>query len=217
MRLQRAFVSGLVAILPLAVTTYVLVWVYNSSAGILSNLMRLVGVQPPGWLMPWLPILGLLITLLLIALIGLLVGNFLGKQLMGYLERTLNRIPIVGYIYKSVQQISSTLFNQQEVSFSRAAVIEYPRKGLYTLCFVIQEARRKLPPLPEGYTVVLVPTSPVPASGMVIVVPTPEVIVLDISIEEALRYVVSGGFLLPEEKLSAINKSSLSPVEAAER
>lgn len=215
MRLQRAFVSGLVAILPMAVTIYVLVWVYNSSAGILSNLMRLVGVQPPTWLMPLLPVLGLLIALLLIALIGLLVGNFVGKQLMGYLERSLNRIPIVGYIYKSVQQISSTLFNQQEVSFSRAAVIEYPRKGLYTLCFVIQEARRKLYPVPEGYTVVLVPTSPVPASGMVILVPSPEVIVLDISIEEALRYVVSGGFLLPEEKLSAMSKSPLT-VEAKE-
>jgi uncharacterized membrane protein len=209
MRLQRAFVSGLVAILPLVVTVYVLVWVYNSSAGILTNLMRLIGVQPPTWLMPLLPVVGIFLTLALIALVGLLVGNFVGKQLLSYLERSLNRIPIVGYIYKSVQQISSTLFNQQEVSFSRAAVIEYPRKGLYTLCFVIQEARRKLPPLPEGYTVVLVPTSPVPASGMVIVVPTPEVIVLDITIEEALRYVVSGGFLLPEEKLPAYRTAEI--------
>jgi uncharacterized membrane protein len=215
MPLQRAFVSGLVAILPLVVTIYVLVWVYNSSAGILSNLMRLVGVLPPNWLMPLLPILGIVLTLALIALIGLLVGNYVGKQLMSYLERSLNRIPIVGYIYKSVQQISSTLFNQQEVSFSRAAVIEYPRKGLYTLCFVIQEARRRLHPVPEGYTVVLVPTSPVPASGMVIVVPTPEVMVLDISVEEALRYVVSGGFLLPEEKL-AMGKSSFDPVKVSE-
>jgi uncharacterized membrane protein len=209
MRLQRAFVSGLVAILPLVVTVYVLVWVYNSSAGILTNLMRLIGVQPPTWLMPLLPVVGIFLTLALIALVGLLVGNFVGKQLLSYLERSLNRIPIVGYIYKSVQQISSTLFNQQEVSFSRAAVIEYPRKGLYTLCFVIQEARRKLPPLPEGYTVVLVPTSPVPASGMVIVVPTPEVIVLDISIEEALRYVVSGGFLLPDEKHPAYRTAEI--------
>ncbi|MCL4454592.1 MAG: DUF502 domain-containing protein [Deinococcus sp.] len=200
MKLQRYFLTGLLALLPLVVTVYVLAWVYASSSGIITALLHIFGIAPPEWALPWLPVVGILFTFGLIVVVGMLATNIIGRQLLAWLEQAVLRFPGAGYIYRSVRQISNSFLGQQEVKFSRAALIEYPRKGLYSLCFVIQEARLRLPPLPEGYTVVLVPTSPVPASGMVVVVPSNDVMLLDISIEEALRYVVSAGFLLPEEK-----------------
>lgn len=209
MRLQRYFVTGLLALLPLAVTVYVLVWVYNSSAGIITRFLEFIRVQPPGWLLPLLPILGILMTLLLILLIGLLAGNYVGRVLIGVVDRSMKSIPLVREVYNAVQQISQTLLGQPEVQFQRAALIEYPRKGLYTLCFVANpNVNHKLPPLPDGFTVVLVPTSPVPASGMAIIVPSEDVIPLEISIEDALKYVVSGGFILPPEKANRLRATS---------
>lgn len=200
MKLQRYFITGLLALLPLAVTIYVLVWVYNSSSGIITSLMRALSIEPPVWLIPLLPILGILVTLGLIVLVGLLAGNYVGRLLLGAIDRSIKSIPLVREVYNAVEQISQTLLGQPEVQFQRAALIEYPRKGLYTLCFIASpQVAKRLPPLPEGYTVVLVPTSPVPASGMAIIVPTAEVIALDITIEDALKYVVSGGFILPGE------------------
>ncbi|HEU4741059.1 MAG TPA: DUF502 domain-containing protein [Meiothermus sp.] len=209
MKLQRYFVTGLLALLPLAVTIYVLVWVYNSSAGIITRLLEFIRVQPPGWLLPLLPVLGILVTLFLILLIGLLAGNYVGRVLIGVIDRSMKSIPLVREVYNAVQQISQTLLGQPEVQFQRAALIEYPRKGLYTLCFVASpNVGYKLPPLPDGFTVVLVPTSPVPASGMAIIVPTEDVIPLEISIEDALKYVVSGGFILPSEKANLLKATS---------
>ncbi len=205
MPLQRYFVTGLLALLPLAVTVYVLVWVYNSSAGIITALMRTLRLEPPDWLVPLLPVLGILLSLVLIVLIGLSAGNYVGRISLAALDRSMKSIPMVREVYNAVQQISQTLLGQPEVQFQRAALIEYPRKGLYTLCFIATaQVGKRLPPLPDGYTVVLVPTSPVPASGMAIVVPTNEVIPLEISIEDALKFVVSGGFIVPGDKLEEI-------------
>jgi uncharacterized membrane protein len=212
MKLQRHFVAGLLALLPLTVTVYVLVWVYNSSAGIITALMRVVGLTPPAWLLPLLPIVGILSMLALIVLVGALAGNYVGKMLLAGIDRSFKSIPLVREVYNAVQQIAHTLLGQPEVHFQRAALIEYPRKGVYTLCFITSaEVGRRLHPLPEGYTVVLVPTSPVPASGMAIIVPTAEVIPLEISIEEALKYVVSGGFILPEAKVRKLLEPTQPP------
>ncbi|AEV15701.1 Transporter [Thermus sp. CCB_US3_UF1] len=199
MRLRQRFLAGLVTLLPLLVTLYFLGWVYTYSGGYLEGFLRLLNLEVPPSYLPFLPFVGLFLAAVLVYLVGTLTENYLGRSLLLSLERSLLLLPIVRDIYKAVQQIAHTLFGQKEVKFSRAAVIEYPRRGLYTLCFVVQPVGVRLPPLPEGYTVVLVPTSPVPASGMVVLVPSEEVIPLEISVEEALKYVVSAGFLLPEK------------------
>lgn len=199
MRLRQRFLTGLVTLLPLLVTLYFLAWVYTYSGGYIQSFLRLLNIEVPRTYQPLLPFVGLFLAGVLIYLVGTVAENYLGRRLIVSLERSLLLFPIVRDIYKAVQQITHTLFGHQEVKFSRAAVIEYPRRGLYTLCFVVQPVNGRLPPLPEGYTAVLVPTSPVPASGMVILVPTEEVIPLEISVEDALKYVVSAGFLLPEK------------------
>ncbi|SDE76121.1 Uncharacterized membrane protein [Thermus arciformis] len=204
MRLRPRLLTGLITLLPLLVTLYFLGWVYTYSGSYIQAFLRLLNLEVPQALAPFLPFVGLLLAVALIYLVGTLAENYLGRRLLASLERSLLLFPIVRDIYKAVQQIAHTLFGHQEVKFSRAAVIEYPRRGLYTLCFVVQPVGNRLPPLPEGYTAVLVPTSPVPASGMVVLVPSEEVIPLDISVEEALKYVVSAGFLLPEKGQGAL-------------
>lgn len=199
MRFRQRLLTGLVTLLPLLVTLYFLGLVYAYSGGYIQGFLQLLSLEVPRPYQPVLPFVGLLLAVALVYLVGTLAENYLGRRLIGSLERSLLLFPIVRDIYKAVQQIAHTLFGHQEVRFSRAAAIEYPRKGLYTLCFVVQPVGGRLPPLPEGYTAVLVPTSPVPASGMVVLVPSEEVIPLEISVEEALKYVVSAGFLLPEK------------------
>ncbi len=206
-RLRRYFLTGLLSTLPIAVTVYVLVWVYNWSNSIIGGFLRAIDAEPSRWLLPFLPILGILATLGLVALVGALAGNYVGRLIFGAIDRSIKTIPLVREVYNAVQQISHTLLGQPEVQFQRAALIEYPRKGLYILCFIASpQVGRKLSPLPEGYTVVLVPTSPVPASGMAIIVPTADVIPLDISIEDALKYVVSAGFILPDGKVKQLTQ-----------
>jgi uncharacterized membrane protein len=208
-KLRRYFLTGLLSTLPIAVTLYVLVWVYNWSNSIIGSILRAIDAEPSRWLLPFLPILGIVATLGLVALVGALAGNYVGRLLFGAIDRSIKTIPLVREVYNAVQQISHTLLGQPEVQFQRAALIEYPRKGLYILCFIASpQVGRKLSPLPEGYSVVLVPTSPVPASGMAIVVPTADVIPLDISIEDALKYVVSAGFILPDGKVKQLTEVS---------
>lgn len=208
-RLRRYFLTGLLSTLPIAVTIYVLVWVYNWSNNIIGSILRAVDAEPSRWLLPFLPILGIVATLGLVALVGALAGNYVGRLIFGAIDRSIKTIPLVREVYNAVQQISHTLLGQPEVQFQRAALVEYPRKGLYILCFIASpEVGKRLSPLPEGYTVVLVPTSPVPASGMAIIVPTADVIPLDISIEDALKYVVSAGFILPDGKAKQLTEAN---------
>jgi len=205
MRLRRYFLTGLLSTLPIVVTLYFLWWVYSWSNNLIEGILRTIDAEPSRWLLPFLPILGILATLGLVVLVGALAGNYVGRLILGAIDRSIKTIPLVREVYNAVQQIAHTLLGQPEVQFQRAALIEYPRKGLYTLCFIASpEVGKKLAPLPEGYTVVLVPTSPVPASGMAIIVPTADVIPLDISIEEALKYVVSAGFILPNNRVKQL-------------
>ncbi len=200
MRLERYFFTGLLVLLPLAVTAYLGVLVYNSSAAFFTGLLRLVGLSVPAWALPWLPLVGLASAAALVVLVGMLATNLVGRRLLLMVDHLVNLVPLVRDVYNAVKQIAHSLLGHTELQFSRAALIEYPRKGTYALCFVVQPVEDRLAPLPEGYTVVVVPTSPVPASGFVLVVPTQDLIPLDIRVEEAIRFVVSVGFLLPEDK-----------------
>jgi uncharacterized membrane protein len=196
-RLERYFLTGIIVLLPIAVVVYLGVWIWNTSDVFFMALLRLFGVQVPDWLTPLLPVLGLLVTAALILAAGMVAGHWVGRQLLAGLEQLVNLVPLVRDVYNAVKQISSSFFTRPEVHFSRAALVEYPRRGSYALCFVVQRVEDRLKPLPPGHTVVVVPTSPVPASGFVIVVPEEDLIPLDIKVEDALRFIVSAGFLLP--------------------
>ncbi len=198
MRLERYFLTGLAALLPLFITLWLLGWVYAQSLALFSGILAFFGLDLPPALKPWLPLFGLALAVLFITLFGLFVSNWLGRRLVEAAEALLTRLPLVGDVYRAIKQVATSLFSPQTMHFSRAALVEYPRQGSYALCFVVQPVKDRLPPLPEGHVVVVVPTSPMPASGFVLIVPEDELIPLDIRVEDALRFVVSVGFILPE-------------------
>ena len=198
MKLERYFLTGLAALLPIVITLWILAWVYAQSLWLFKGLLRLLGLTLPPELEPLLPLFGVAVAVLVVVLVGMLVSHWVGRRTMEFFERLFVQVPLVGDLYRAVKQITTGLFGKSQLKFSRAALIEYPRRGVYALCFVVQPVKDRLPPLPEGYVVVVVPTSPVPASGFLLIVPEKELIPLEIGVDDAVRYVVSAGFLLPE-------------------
>lgn len=208
--LRRHLVSGVLVIAPIAVTVYVILlgWEYARRGAI--ALQRLLGLALPDWVEAFLPILGVLAALVVIAVAGALAQALLGRWVLSLFEWIVSYVPIVRDVYNAVKRLAATLFSAQGTQFSKAALIEYPRPGIWALVFVVQRVNGALPPVAEGLTAVLLPTSPLPMSGVVLFVPSRDLVPLDVSVEEAFRVVVSAGFLLPDR--SAFKNAAGKPV-----
>jgi uncharacterized membrane protein len=214
--LRRNLVSGVLVIAPMAVTIYVIVLGWEFARRAAAWLQRLFGLSFPEWLEAFLPILGVLAALIAIAVAGALAQALLGRWTLGLLERILGYVPIIRDVYNAVKRLAATLFSAQGTQFSKAALIEYPRPGIWALVFVVQRVNGALPNVAEGLTAVLLPTSPLPMSGVVLFVPSKDLIPLDVSVEEAFRVVVSAGFLLPDRSAlrNSAGKTITPPPEA---
>ncbi|MBI3961498.1 MAG: DUF502 domain-containing protein [Deinococcus sp.] len=184
--------------LPIGITIYFAALVYNSSGRFFRSLYRLVsgGSDIPPPIQPALPIVGLVALLLLIYLVGLLARTYIGSRVVATGEWLIATLPFIRDIYGATKQISRSLFERSETTLTRAALIEYPRRGIWVLGFVTGRTNGRLIAGKE-LLAVLIPTSPMPASGFVVFVEPQEVIPLDLSAEEAFRIVISGGFLVP--------------------
>jgi len=145
------------------------------------------------------PIIGLLLTILAIYLCGLLAGNMAGRRLVLMVERFVLRIPVVKGIYGAARQLLDAFTFSDKKTFSKVVLVEYPRKGLWTIGFVTTEKEHNL--VGDGSTAVPVflPTTPNPTSGWLLFVPVGDLIVLDIPMEEAIKLVVSGGIVSPDD------------------
>jgi len=208
--LKHHLIAGVLVIAPIAVTLYVITlgWEYARRGA--AALQRLLGLALPGWIEAFLPILGVLAALVVIAVAGALAQALLGRWILSLLERILSYVPIARDVYNAVKRLATTLLTAQGAQFSKAALLEFPRPGMWALVFVVQRVNGALPPVAEGLTVVLMPNSPVPMSGNVFFVPSRDLVLLDISVEEAFRIVISAGFLLPDR--SALVNSAGKPV-----
>lgn len=205
--LKRYLIAGLLVWLPLGVTIAVikfLVDLFDRSLLLLPMQYRpevLLGMDIPG--------LGILLSFLLILITGILAANLLGSKLVKIWEALLSRIPLVRSIYKAVKQIAEAVFGSGEQTFQNVFLIEYPRKGLWTLAFQtgknISEPQRK-----TGIADVVnlfVPTTPNPTSGFFIMADRSEIIKLDMEVDDALKMVISGGVVAPEMKEHEIQLS----------
>lgn len=195
--MRKYFITGLLVLVPLAIT----VWVLSM---VISTMDRTLQVLPQRWqpvaLFGYdLPGAGTLLTLIIIFAVGVLAHNFVGKQVVHVWELILKRIPIVSPIYSSVKQVSDTVFSPNGNAFRKAVLIQYPREGTWTIAFVTGtpggEVGRNLG---AEYVGVYVPTTPNPTSGYFLMVPRAEAIELDMSVDAALKYVVSMGVIAPE-------------------
>ncbi len=204
--MRKYFITGLLILVPLAITAWVLhavISTMDQSLLLLPAEWRpeaLIGFKIPG--------LGAVLTILIIFVTGLLTKNFIGNYVVAAWEALLNRIPIVNSIYSSVKQVSDTLFSSTGNAFSKAVLIQYPREGSWTIAFLTGKPSGDVAQhLGDDFISVYVPTTPNPTSGYFLMVPKKDAIELEMSVDTALKYVVSMGVVAPEvsEKLSDLS------------
>jgi len=195
-RLRRYLITGLLVWLPLGVTVLVvklLMDLMDRTLLVIPEAYRpdqLLGVHIPG--------LGVVLSIAVVFITGVIMAHFFGQQLLAAWEAILNRIPLVRSIYASVKQLSETLLSTGGQSFRKVLLIEYPRKGLWTLAFQtgteVGEAQAKTG---EEVINVYVPTTPNPTSGFFLMVPRRDVVELDMSVDEGLKMIISMGVVVP--------------------
>lgn len=190
-RIRHLFLSGLFSLLPIAATLYVMYFLLRFLDGMLGSFVQdMIGYPVPG--------AGIVASFLLIVLTGFLVTNVLGEKLLHYAERVLQRMPVAPKIYFGVKQLIDSFSMQGRQAFSRVALVEYPRKGLYAVGFITGEVMGEIQAkTAERLISVFIPTTPNPTSGMLILVPDHSLIYLDMSVEEGLKLIVSAGIVSP--------------------
>lgn len=193
--LRRYLAAGLLIWVPLGVTLLIikfLVDVMDQSLLLLPQALR-PNLGIPGF--------GILLTAAIVIGTGMIVTNFFGQQLFGWGERILNRIPLIGAIYGSVKKLTETVFSGSGKSFRRVVLVRYPHPGMWTLAFLTGDGAAEVSAQLGMETVnVFVPTTPNPTSGFMLVAPRAEVIELKMTVEEALRMILSVGAVVPEAR-----------------
>ena len=190
--LKKYLITGLLIWVPLAFTLWVLDLIVSSMDRTL--LLLPPPWRPESWLGFPLPGAGLLLSALVLLLTGMAAANIMGQRLVRWWEGLLSRIPIVRSIYSSVKQVSDTLLSPDGNSFQRAVLVEFPQRGQWAIAFVVgAPGERVAAQLGADSVVVYVPTAPNPTSGYTLIVRPDEVRELDMSVDEALKFVISLG------------------------
>jgi uncharacterized membrane protein len=199
--LRRYFLTGLLLVIPIWGTILVLKTLFIAVDGILGN--TLAELVPDHYI----PGLGIITLVLLIFLVGLFAANFIGRQIVSHWEDWLNRLPLVRGIYSTLKSMMDILSFSERGSYRRVVLIQFPKNGHYCFAFVTGMTKGETTALGQDALVhVYVPTSPNPTSGYFLLVPEREVTSVDISIEEAMKLIVSGGLYTPSGAMvSALN------------
>jgi uncharacterized membrane protein len=188
--------SGLLVLVPLIITLWVLEWV-------ISTLDKTLKILPGAWhpdalLGLHIPGFGVIFAVLVVLLIGALASNIIGTKLLSWWNAMLNRIPVVRFIYSGVKQVSDTLFSEKGNAFRQALLVRWPHEDMWTIAFVTgAPGGELLRHLQDDYVSVYVPTTPNPTGGYFILVKKSDCIELDMSVDEALTYVISMGVIAP--------------------
>jgi uncharacterized membrane protein len=216
-RLRTYFLTGLIIVAPLTITIY-LVWSFIGWVD--------------GWIKPYLPAdfnpdnylpfavpgIGLLVALFLITMIGFLTANFIGRQIVHLGERLVAKMPLVRNIYGGLKQIFETVLSNKANTFKKVALIEYPRKDVWALAFVATDAEgevaEKLNPRFGETIAVFMPTTPNPTTGFLMFYPKSEVIMLDMSVEDGAKLVISAGLVNPERKQALLRDAAAAEGKA---
>ena len=202
--MKKYLIAGLLVWLPLAITVWVLSWLLSALDGVFLTLLAATQALLPESThaaiehLRRMPGLGVVVLAAGLVLTGVFVTNIFGQWWVRQWDRMLQKIPIVKSIYSSVKQVSDTLFSSNGNAFREAVLVQYPRQGSWTIAFVTGapggEVAGKLPP---DMLSVYVPTTPNPTSGFFLIMPRTEVIELRMSVDEALKYVISMGVVVP--------------------
>ena len=190
--LRNNFIAGVVVLIPIGITLYLTIFIINVSSKLIPK-----EINPNHYLPYNIPGLEILIAVLLITIIGWLSLSFIGKRLFNLFESLLNKIPIIRTIYSAVEQLIET-FTKSKSDKKTVVLIEYPRKGVYAVGFATKENTGEIKNKAGKELInVFVPTTPNPTSGFLLMFPKDEVIYLDLSFEEASKFIVSAGSFNP--------------------
>ena len=202
--MKKYFIAGILVWAPMSITIWVIAWGLGLLDGVFGSIMHaLIAVFPNQFANDLqhfreLPGVGILIVVAVIMFTGLLAISFAGQWWMKVWDRLMNRIPIVRSIYSSVKQVSSTLFSGSGQAFSKALLIRYPHADSWAIAFQTgMPAREVAAQLGEDYVNLYLPTTPNPTSGFFMIVPRAHTIELEMSVEEALKHIVSMGSVPP--------------------
>jgi uncharacterized membrane protein len=196
---KRYFITGLLVWIPLVITFWVIALLINTLDSVVPYFLSsqsLFGFQIPGF--------QVLLVLAVVLITGLFAANFIGRAFVDRWEHLLGRIPLVRSIYNSVKQVSDTILAPNGVAFREAVLVQYPREGAWTIAFLTGVPSGEVAArLPGEYVSVYVPTTPNPTSGFFLMMPRADVHVLDMSVDAALKYIVSMGVVAPPAEHAA--------------
>ncbi len=217
-QLRNSFLTGLLIVGPIGITVYVVYTFVNFIDSWVKPyafpwLRQYIPDQynPETYLPFSIPGLGLIFAIFIIMVIGATTANLFGRSLVSYGESVLDRMPVVRNLYRAIKQIFETVLSQEGNSFQKVGLIEYPRKGLHAIVFISTETTGEIADLcshGEPMLSVFLPTTPNPTSGYLLFVPTKDVQILDMSVEEGAKLVISAGLVVPEHKAAELVEAS---------
>ena len=215
--MKRYLVAGLLVWVPLGIT----MWVLHFLVTTLDQTLLLFpeGIRPDDFLGFHIPGLGVLVSFAILFLTGVIAANFFGARLIRVWESLLGRIPVVKSIYSSVKQVSDTLLSDSGNAFRKALLVQFPHEDSWSIAFLTGTPAPAVAQfLDEEYVSVYVPTTPNPTSGYFVMLPKAKVHELDMTVDEALKYVISMGVVSPRRKTSGANAAErLAPVATLEK
>ena len=208
--IRRWLLAGLLVLVPLAITLAVLNWIVSTLD---QSLLILPGAWHPDKLLGFhIPGFGVLLMLAIVLLMGAVASNFFGKRLVQWGNSLLSRIPIVRSIYSSVKQVSDTLFSENGNAFRKALLVQWPREGVWTIGFLTGlPGGDVVNHLPGEHLSVYVPTTPNPTGGYFVMLKKSDCIELQMSVDEALTYVISMGVVVPSKRVEKAFSQPLNP------
>lgn len=193
--LRKYLVTGVLVVLPLYFSVYILLLCFQFIDNILGNFINLYVQELLGFSVPG---LGVILFFLLILLSGIGSVHLFGKRLHQLIDRIGNRFPVLNYIYPAVKQAFEFLFSESQKSFKKAVLVEYPCKGSWSVGFITNESFKEAKEKTKrDLANVFIPLAPNPVTGFIALIPHDEIILLDISVKEAMKLVISGGLLNP--------------------
>jgi uncharacterized membrane protein len=186
---KRTILAGIFTIVPLALTGYILVFMFRFLDSVSAPILNIIGFHIPG--------LGILLTILSVYFLGVIIRNVLGRRLFSWGEKIVLAIPLVSTIYKTIKQFINAFSGTADgKSFQKVIFLQYPRVGVWTLAFVTGES---VDANSVEYYHIFVPTTPNPTSGFFIIIPKRETMLTEMTVEEGIKMVISGGLIAPPE------------------
>jgi len=199
-KLKTYFIAGLLALTPIVLTIFIIWKLFFAVDGLLRGFVSKHVLSYLGFEVTDKPLtgLGFISVVLLILVVGFFARNYVGKKVLTLGNLLVSKIPIINRVYIAIQQISQAFLSEKSEVFKKAVLIEYPRRGIYSIGFFTQDTKGEVQDrLDEDVVSVFVPTTPNPTSGFLLFVPKTDAIPLDMPVEEALKLVISGGAIVP--------------------